>query len=190
MTIVQIGANVGNDDLYRLVAATKPEDVRLLVLVEPQRECNARLSECYEGYNHFIENCVITPEERGGEVTFFTSKCHWLSSLSREHVLKHEREREKYGGLDVVEVRVPCLTLNALLAKHDLTELDVLFIDAEGCDDRLIRSLDFDRFRVDRIYYEHAHIDREALREFLAAKGYTVASAGFPDGLCSVAIRA
>jgi hypothetical protein len=64
---------------------------------------------------------------------------------------------------------VKCTTLNKLFQKYNLNKIDVLFIDAEGFDLEIIKSINYEKYDVRNILYEYRHID--AVR-FLRKKGY------------------
>lgn len=48
---------------------------------------------------------------------------------------------EKYG----VKIKVPCMTLDSLLNKHEIQHYDVIKIDAEGHDYTIFKQIDFER---------------------------------------------
>ena len=66
------------------------------------------------------------------------------------------------------------MTINQLLNKYNLKNIDLLFIDTDGFDDKIIESINFDEFTIDEIYYENLHVDSDKLRDFLISKDYTV----------------
>ena len=68
------------------------------------------------------------------------------------------------------------MTLNQLLYRYNIREVDVLFIDTEGFDDKIIESINFNEFKIKEIYYENLHINVEKLRGFLRDNNYTVQS--------------
>ena len=64
--------------------------------------------------------------------------------------------------------------MNNLLDKYNITELDILFIDTEGFDDKIIMSIDYEKFNIKSIFYENLHIENNPLIEFLNKKNYIV----------------
>lgn len=177
---IQIGSNQGHDDFATLVKENEPEHIDLLVLVEPQSTFNELLEKCYKGYSPKIENVAINLDEKISEETLFIHEYHWLASMKADHIAKHGFEAEG-------RIKVPAMTINRLFEKHDIRTLDILFIDAEGLDDQIIMSIDFDKYKIESIYFEHLHIDSDNLTKFLEKKNYVVESAGFKDDLTSVA---
>lgn len=75
---------------------------------------------------------------------------------------------------------VPCLTLNHILDSLNIREVDFLSVDTEGNEFNILRCLDYDRFRVRVIDFEHNdHWGEEQKRNkatihtLLTSKGYT-----------------
>jgi FkbM family methyltransferase len=50
---------------------------------------------------------------------------------------------EKYGKI----IKVPCITFNTLMTKHNLTNFDILKIDAEGHDYEIFKQIDFYKYK-------------------------------------------
>jgi hypothetical protein len=68
-----------------------------------------------------------------------------------------------------------------LLANHQIGSLDLLQIDAEGCDIEIVRSLDFSRIRPKIIHFEHRlshkvhkREDLEGVLGMLVSGGYNI----------------
>ena len=168
LNIIQIGSHKGYDDLTEIVKKINPQEINNLILIEPQNEFNKSLQECYTGYNPKIENIVITPND-DELVKFYHSDQTEVSSLNPQHLVKHHQF--KY-----VESEYPSLSFNKLMEKYGLKKIDILFIDAEGLDDKIIMSIDFDKYEVDEIYYENLHINNSDMISFLRSKNYQVTS--------------
>ena len=148
MKIIQLGTNNAHDDLRKIVMSYKPSDIELLVLVEPQENFNNSIKNVYKDYNFIIENKIINLDKSKKTETFYTCVHQHLSSLKKENIEKH--------GLNVPisEVTYESMTINELFEKYDVDNLDILFVDVEGMDDKIISSIDFDKIYIDKIYYE------------------------------------
>jgi hypothetical protein len=173
MNIVQIGTNRANDDVTKLAQEHK-NDLKLLLLVEPMKSHNDFIHDCYKDYPMMVlENVCITETNSQDNVTMWFHQTDGpgfqCTSIKKEHILKHAPSPE---GL--LEEKFPTMTLPALLRKYGLKTVDVLCVDAEGTDDKLIQSLDLDEFDIKRIVFEHLHIDAESLIEYLRGKGYEI----------------
>ena len=76
---------------------------------------------------------------------------------------------------------MPTVRFANLLARHKVTAIDLLQIDAEGFDFEVIKMLDLRAMKPAIIHYEHFHLspaDRRAANEYLAEHGYRFWSAG------------
>jgi len=180
MIVVQIGANRGNDELISII---KDATIDKLVLVKPLEKFNENLLKCYSHIkNLIIENIVITDDNtKHSEFFYLHSKMDDNSeqaSLLQSHINKvFNRPEYKLDGTyeeQVIQTEIKCCTINDLFKKHNLSNIDILFIDAEGFDDKIIRSIDFEKNSIRKIYYENIHIDNQALINFLNDKGYSV----------------
>lgn len=81
------------------------------------------------------------------------------------------------AGLEdaIVRVDVPCLTFDALMAKHGAGHVDFINIDAEGVDYELACTIDLARWRPAILCLETADMSetqRADLEARLAAHGY------------------
>jgi FkbM family methyltransferase len=185
LNIVQIGSHKGNDDLYKLIKNFDLTEVSKIILVEPQSEFNHFLHENYHSYNHIIENVVINNDESLNKVKFYScleDKNKEISSLNINHLHKHNQT-------NFIEREFTCMTLNKLLSKHNIKSLDLLFIDAEGFDDKIIESIDFVKFDIKRIFYENLHIDNTKLKLFLESKNYIINERILTNGWTNEAIK-
>ena len=185
MNIVQVGSHKGNDDLTQIIKNFKFEEISKLILIEPQKEFNEDLEKCYLGYNFSIENIVITSDKSKNKITFFScleDKNKEISSISKEHLFKHNQR-------NFIETEIECSTINDILLKYEIEHLDILFIDAEGFDEYIIKSIDFDIFNIDKIYYENLHVNNFELKSFLDSKNYKINENILTNGWTNEAIK-
>ena len=181
MNIVQVGTNDGKDDLYDIISEISPNDINTLLLVEPEEEYNSHISSNYEKYNYVIENILIHYEDVDFESFYFCDNKR-LSSILPEHLVKHH----KFNYEKTIK---KCITLNKLFQKYDLINIDILFIDAEGIDDKLIYSIDYEKYNISKIYYENLHIDNSMVEKFLQEKNYEIHKNIFFNGWSNCAIK-
>jgi FkbM family methyltransferase len=175
-TFVQIGAYDGQTDdpacEYVLTGRMK------CLLVEPIEASFQKLRKLYDGKPnvHLMQCCVGHSD---GTQTMFKvrqgSKHHnmgtgGLASFDKGHLLRHGIRKD-----EIEEVNVPCLTLKSLLAKFQLTKIDILQIDTEGFDAEVIKmALTLDN-TPDCINFENTHLSLEtktALYDLLTRNGY------------------
>lgn len=179
MNIIQIGTNKANDNLASLVHNYDVNDIDLLLLVEPLQIHNNTIQSCYAKYltKLSIENIVIS--DQNDETIKLWYHPHDLShanagelaSLNKSH---STNIRSQYSVDDVTYFECPNLTINKLFDKYNLSNIDILYIDTEGFDDKIIYSIDFKKYSIKTIYYENLHIDKEKLRHFLKSLNYNI----------------
>ena len=189
---IQVGANDGinGDPLYGMVTELGWKGV----LVEPQRFVyEQRLLVNYAGHDglHF-ENVAI--DEVDGERELFElsfSRTRWatgIASFERSHLQRHidngyvaRMVGEDTGVLPedeadyITSETVTTMTFGTLIDKYGIERLDLLQIDAEGYDHRLLQLYDFERLPPAIIQFEH-HVMTEGQRreswELLHRHGY------------------
>ena len=100
-------------------------------------------------------------EERMEELSVPWERGEELQAFYREH--------------RVIE-KVNSLPLGLLLERHELRDLDLLQIDAEGYDYEILKTLDFNQHKPRFINYERALLDEDepACRQMLMSHGYVL----------------
>lgn len=205
MIVFQIGTCKGNDDLTKII---KGKDIDLLVLVEPMDVHNEDILNCYKDIeNKALENIAIVDDETVKECHFYYHKDdgprYETSSFNPRHVAGHRTaSRETYlewveDGLKIKQA-VKCMTLNNLFEKYNTVDIDILFIDAEGMDDNIIRSIDFNRFNIKELYFENLHLQTIQthvhpysidIYQYLQRFGYSVTREWGSQGWTSLATK-
>ena len=190
MNIVQIGSNKGNDDLSTIIFDNK-EKIKNLILVEPLSLHNNDLDNFYRDIpNRKIINSIISDREDHELINFYyhveVGPGYEVASLDKNHIIKHYPSS---SDDKIVEMKLPSLTIDQLLKNNDLKNIDILFIDAEGMDDRLIRSIDFNKLDIKQLYFGNLHLDYYEVSSFLKNKGYELVSNWGYNGWMSVATK-
>ena len=200
MSIVQIGAYIGNtsnDPLFRFLQSQLPvraaADLNTkVVLVEPIRTYFDQLRENYAGLPDVeLENLAVSEHEGVLEMYTldvdprdygFPDFLSQLSSLKKERMEelwdqyeRNEKMQAFYLEHRVVH-RVNSVPLGRLLERHELSNLDLLQIDAEGYDFEILKTLDFDTIKPRFINYERVLLaDSEPeCRRMLVGHGYVL----------------
>jgi FkbM family methyltransferase len=124
MVFVDVGGNKGD---FSLLAARVMGDEGRVLCVEPEAE-NASWIERSAARNHYrsIEVIAAALAERDGEDTLF------LGAKSGWHTLVED------PSLVVGTQTVPIRTLDSLLAERGIDHVDVVKIDVEGAEDRVL----------------------------------------------------
>lgn len=187
---LQIGAmdGVQFDPLHRLIRRHGWHGL----LVEPQPESFAALKRHYADVPGIqFANCAIG--DVAGTMPLYYVPCHvveaeglptWvlgISSLSREHVQAQEIFLRGSAFPDLMRfvrsVDVEVLTLPMLLEAHGSPRVDVLQIDAEGFDYKILRQWDFSASTPSIVNLEHARLGAEEKSlavELLLSQGYVL----------------
>ena len=186
MNIIQIGANRGNDDVSQIIGTRQPDK---LILVEPMKLHNEALNNFYNWVNNkFIENIVIDIEG-GKDVEFFyhenDAPNYEISSLSKDHFFPKHPHVLSNDGLKSFFIK--SVNINDLFKKYELTTIDILFIDAEGHDDAIIKSIDFDNYKIKNLYFENLHIKDNNIYTYLESKYYSITHQVGHNGWTSLA---
>jgi FkbM family methyltransferase len=180
--IVQIGSNDGRtgDPIYDLINHKQTWDA---LLVEPIPYLFDRLKANYGTSPRlkFANVAIKDTEDEREEIPFFFVDPRakeiipdlpaWydqLGSFSREHAAY-----SPIGELIkpyIKETQVNCATLRELMNVHEIKRIDLLHIDAEGYDWKILSQLDLSEAPPKVILYEHkclTNTEKSSARRFL-----------------------
>jgi FkbM family methyltransferase len=168
---VQIGSNDGvqGDPIHNLIVNHAEWSG---IFVEPVPFVFERLKRNYGDATRFVfENVAISDQTEQKDFFYVAEEArklfqgalpYWydqLGSFDREHILKHLD-----GKLApfIVKEQVQCLPLQTVLERNQVTTIDLLHVDAEGSDFRVLSQFNFNLYAPRIVTYEHAHLsDRE-----------------------------
>jgi FkbM family methyltransferase len=184
---VQIGANDGITDDPIREYVTKYHWRGLLV--EPQAEVFQRLLNNYGDEKQLsFENAVIA--DRDGVSKFFVAaepaapgkSLTVFSSLDKAILARclppAGAGKVTSDAAQMKEIEVPGLSVKSLLAKHDITKIDLLQIDTQGFDCQIVKQFLSSPIRPTVINFEHYHTGPDDLLNcyrLLADSGYRLA---------------
>ncbi len=188
---VEIGSNDGvqHDFLRPFILERRWRGV----MVEPVPYVFARLRANYGSLDRVaLENAAIA--ERDGSLPFFHLRQadrgeredlpDWydgIGSFDRDVVASHANHIPDIEER-IVRSEVPALTFESLCRKHDVSELDLVLVDAEGYDSRIVQGIDLAARHPRLLVYEHFHLtaeDRERCARHVRAGGYETMEEGF-----------
>jgi FkbM family methyltransferase len=174
--VVQIGTNTGNDHVRNLCREIKPA---FILLVEPFDVHHDSIKKNYAGIPHVAyEHVAIMPIPMDATTLYFADRdgpsghplhTFEVTSVVPDHLLKHG-----YAQSELKSVTVNCKTMSQLLATYSLKRIDYLFLDIEGIDFEVLKSIDFDAYDIRNLQIEFLHLDRTELVTFMAGHGYAV----------------
>jgi len=155
-------------------------------LLEPQPDAFEDLQETYRGVagvrllNCAIsDNCGMRKLYRIRPGTPGPSWINQLASFDRRTILKHaEIPNLEHLEQAIIELDVPCVNFDWLLADLGIQRVDVLIVDTEGYDFEVLKLLNLPVRLPAIVHYEHRHLSRAdvtASIELLMANGYFVA---------------
>jgi FkbM family methyltransferase len=178
---IQIGAHDGlhNDPIRPFII----EHHWRGVLVEPQPKIFRRLVENYSGEPQLaFENAAIA--EQDGAATLYTLSEGPRSTNLTMAASFDESAVQRIGRHYKVKVEsfvVPTLSVESLLARHGVRSLDLVQVDAEGYDDRIVTMFARSNVRPTIFHFESGSLSPERVRaclDLLADANYQVVTIG------------
>jgi len=170
MKIVQIGTNNGKDHVNKF-AKYFNKYLEFVLLVEPLEELNDEIYKNYDTIkNVYLENVVISNED-GSCIFNVNPNVTTHSSLDKNHLLKCNHKEENIHRRIIKGIKI-----ESLFNRYKIKNLDCLFIDTEGSDIDIVKKIDFNKYHINYIIFEHVH-SKESIYEYensLKSFGYTV----------------
>jgi FkbM family methyltransferase len=182
---VQVGSNDGlqGDPFYDIIVTNNKWKG---IFIEPVGFLFERLKRHYGNSDRFIfENKAIAPSQ--GELEFFyvseQAKAElgdalpwWydqIGSFDKNHILKHlDGLLEPY----ILSEKINAVPLHDIFDKHKVKEVDIVHIDTEGYDYKVLSTINFSIYKPSVILYEHHHlsdVESKAAELLLKKNGYS-----------------
>lgn len=181
---VQIGSNDGEhgDPLHQLARERGWSGI----LVEPVPFVFERLQANCAGWTRFRAVNVAIAQAPGEMSFYYLDKAAgpaldlpiWydqLGSFDRGHIIKELGEKV---APFIRSEPVNCITLTRLFEDNGITRLDLLHIDTEGYDFKILSQMNFTTLRPKVVIYESKHLaadERKAAQKLMRDNGYTIA---------------
>jgi FkbM family methyltransferase len=168
-TIIQIGANDGVrfDSLNKEIKKHMPK----VILVEPIKSNFEELKINYDKQdNIFFENSAISVDDeinylykvKESALNKYDEHIIGLTSFNKSHLIKHGVKKR-----DIVIEKISPISITNLLNKYKISQFDLLFIDAEGYDGKILNDfLDNCKIRP-FIIFEYVHVEHSILQKVL-----------------------
>lgn len=170
MTVVDIGANIG---WYSLLAASRVGEKGAVIAFEPNEDLVRLLRRSAE-VNGFGGR--VTVEEKGVMEKNCTLEFYkWANHQASSNFYWNSPSREQHDSTETVTVE--CVSLDDYFREHPRSRVDVIKIDAEGSEPRIIAGADF-TLHVNpfvKIFMEFNPSYRETI-ETLLRKGFRAAA--------------
>lgn len=177
-TVVQIGANDGitHDPIHKFIK----RDNWSGVLLEPQKLVfDQFLKRIYRKHQN-ITTLNAAMGERDGEASIYKigfSDSRWATGLTtfdrptleKAFTSGHvQRKCEKEGSQvpddksqHIAEEKVEVISSDTIVAKYNLSKIDLLMIDTEGFDFEIIKLFKIEKHRPGLIIFEHSHLSEQ-----------------------------
>jgi FkbM family methyltransferase len=153
---IQIGANdgVSFDPIYKLVTKEKVKGIA----IEPVTDIFEKLKKNYKKHQQVkLLNLAIHKDQS-------EMKLYRVNPLIKEYpdwtkgTPSFNKSHHKLSNIlekDIVEETVKCISLNELVDKYSIQNIDLLQIDTEGYDSEIIKMIDFKKINPSIISFEH-----------------------------------
>lgn len=152
ITFIEVGANDGvrGDHIHYWVSNFNWTGI----MIEPlQDECNSLELLYKDRSNIHIENVAVHSSKQS--VKLYVPKSEKRRGTAS--IFRRNRNVHRYRNRSNT-IRVPSVTLQSLILKHNIEGLKFLQIDAEGAELEVMKSIDLDVNCPEIINYEHKHI--------------------------------
>lgn len=176
--LIQIGANDGNrfDELNKFI---KEHEIKS-ILVEPINEYFEDLKRNYQNFeNVYFENSAITVGAKEKEIFVVNNKnlkdydehIKGINSFDKNHLIKHGVKSNH-----IIKKKINCISILNLLKKYNISNLDILFVDAEGYDADILIDFLNNSNHEPILIFEYIHVETKTLKnliDILVNKNYS-----------------
>jgi hypothetical protein len=86
----------------------------------------------------------------------FDTLPYWIdqcASTNADHFKNHGYD------IDLDCMKIPMTTINQIVKEYDITHIDYLLVDTEGCDYQILMDMNLDNIKPTYISFEHLHMD-------------------------------
>jgi len=150
---IEIGSNcystlvdlAKNEEWSGIIIEPIPE-----VFLQIERHANCR-----------YENIAISEVNEELDFFYYKDLTGW-GSLNIEHCKKLDKNIN-----NIEKIKVKSLTFENLCSKYNIYKIDLLKIDAESYDAKIIKSIDFNKFEIKEIIFEKDHLSDEELNSVI-----------------------
>ena len=181
---VEIGAHDGIyvDPIHRFIVKHKWHGI----LIEPVPHLFIELKKNYAGYDGLIFENIAISNDNEDRLFYHLSETidgkdmSGIGSFYKNSWINKKRKKkqllwwQKRVCPNLTEIKVPCLSYQNLLKKHDVKRIDLLQIDVEGYEFEIIKQIDFGNVRPKIIHYEHSCLGSDIKKswKYLENNGY------------------
>ena len=87
---------------------------------------------------------------------------HWASqigSFDKNHILNHKNKRFNIKEEDIQAAEIEFITFKDLVKKYSINSIDMLQIDVEGAEYKIMSSINYQTIKIKNIFFESKHFD-------------------------------
>ena len=161
-----------------------------ILLVEPVPYNYLELEQVYgENENIFISKNGILDKNKIDSFYYVKKESipilgkHWASqigSFNKDHILKHKNKRFQIEDDHIKKIEIEFITFEQLAKEYSIGSIEMLQIDIEGAEYKIMKSINYDELKINQILFESKHFDgtfREGVRldeikKLLTSKNY------------------
>ena len=119
--------------------------------------------------NIFFDKTFISAKD-GDKINFYYVKensiqklgKHWasgLGSFSKDLILSHRSKRFKITENDLELKTIEGVSFNSLCKRYKISSIDKLIIDIEGSEKAVLKTINYEEFKISKIQFEFKHLD-------------------------------
>ena len=155
MNVLQIGCNKCDDHVTEYVS-NNADKIDHLILIDIDKSFVTHANRIYKNVKKLTTIVTaITSDPTQKEITLYHLKHHMFSghtSFSYKHMIDH-----KHSPKNIVEVNHSARTITSVLEEYNIKEIERLYIDTEGLDVDILMTIDYNKYNVSHITFEHIH---------------------------------
>ena len=163
INIIQLGSNTGKDHVTDFIEYYI-DIIDKVLLVEALPQLADQLRDNYKGYptDISVHSCAVSNKNGTADFYYLPDTNLRLSSLLPNVHSDFMKGTEK--------ITVPTLTFDSLCAKHNMSKVDVLFVDIEGYDEDVLSTIDLAKYNIKTLVWEYNHSRRRNPKQHEALK--------------------
>ena len=144
------------------------------ICVEPMEHEYKKLVDCR---NCITYNCACYDTNGTEKFTMleYDGYPDMLSGIAKDISFRHMGHILSEGGrMGAVQkvIEVKTRILNELLEENKMYDIDFLSVDTEGSELKILKSIDFDKFKIKVVIYENGE-GESPIREFMKSKNFS-----------------
>ena len=188
--LVVIGAHTG----YHLRDLISKYNNKKILLVEPVPYNYEALESNFGHLKNILicKNGIIDKNKTDNfyyikKDSLISLKKHWASGIGSfdiNHILNHKNKRFNVTEEDIIKSEIDFITFENLIANFSIDSIDMLQIDVEGAEYKIMKSINYEKIKINKILFESKHFDGtfkegeklEEIKQLLISKKYILSN--------------